>query len=365
MLKYIIISLLITTNFLFAKANYVEATGYGNTKEDALKSAFSDAVSQYIGVLVDSKSITKNGKLIEDKILTFSNGYIKDYKVLKSFQKVGLWQVTINALVKEQDVMDKIIKEKISSKDIKNSNQRYAKLVSQINTKFQAENILKDTFKDLMSWETTKIYNTPKITEFEIDEDGATRRFVPVKIYVQNTFNEAVYTKITSQLQSLFKKLGGKKVKKFDTKKDKALLMISFDGYISRYMLRHSKKYQYWKFPNSYKVIYPFGCGNTFRAYPEEQDDGSIRCKDFTKQKKWSKHYTINFLDKKNNILKSIKYKQMLSLANHGIFGYFEHDYYNVPAIGKTSRGWRYAETFKIPLEVIKKLSRVEVKWVD
>ena len=351
MLKYIIISLLITTNFLFAKADYIEATGYGNTKEQALKSAFSDAVSQYIGVLVDSKSITKNGKLIEDKILTFSNGYIKDYKVLKSFQRVGLWQVTVNALVKEQDVMDKIIKEKISSKDIKNSNQRYAKLVSQIKTKFEAEDILVATMKDILIWDTTKKYNVPKITAFNIDEDGATRKYVPVFVQIDQSLNKTIYTNILNRLRPLFKKLGGKKYKR-NKPNDMFTTIKIYDD--------ESNFSEYWKFPNSYKVIYPFISKRESGSWHEYLRDGEVKTS-VSNYKNYDKYYVLNFLDSKGSVLFS---KKLTHRINTGKGDQITYSYATLKPFSKNGDRL-HSETYKIPLSMIKDLSRVEVKWVD
>ena len=351
MFKYLIIAILLVSS-LYAKSGYIEATGYGNTKKEALKSAFSDAVSQYIGVVVDSKSVTKNGKLIEDKILTFSNGYIKKYTVISSKQKVGLWQISINALVKEQDVMDKIIKEKISSKNIKNSNQRYAKLVSQIKTKFEAEDMFVATMKGLLSWDTMKKYNRPKITKFFIDEDGATRKYVPVTIKVIRSLNKLAYNNTLNEFKTFLKKLGGKRYVKNELKdKFTAIKIYNADGV----------KNEYWKFPNSYKVIYPFisqgHYGTSWYEYLKDGEDSTT----VAKSGYFDKHYNINFLDKKGNILKTVKNKITLSTD------YWDNifDRYVTVSPFDNNGNQMYNKIVKVPLNLIKDLARVEVKWVD
>ena len=76
MIKILLI-LSILTNIVFAKN--ITVTGYGNSKDEALKSAFQNAVEQEVGVLVDSKTVIRNNKLIKNKILTYSNGFNEIY----------------------------------------------------------------------------------------------------------------------------------------------------------------------------------------------------------------------------------------------------------------------------------------------
>ena len=91
-----------------ANEKEIIATGYGTTQQQALDNAFKTAIEQYIGVVVDSETMMKNGKLIKDKILTASNGFIKSYKELSVDNSDGLIEVKINALVKSQKVFNKI-----------------------------------------------------------------------------------------------------------------------------------------------------------------------------------------------------------------------------------------------------------------
>ena len=360
MFRYLIVLVVLITS-IYAKDGWVEATGYGNTKDEALKSAFSDAVSQYIGVVVDSKSLAKNGKLIEDKILTFSNGYIGNYKILNASQRAGLWQVKIKALVKEQKILNKIKQEKISIENITNSKQRYAKLVSQIKTKFDAEDIFVEKMKTLLSWDTTKRYNQPKITYFYIDEDGATRKYVPVKIKVKTSLNEYVYNNILDDLRHLFKQLGGKKVSN-PTNKFTSIKMCTKWEYSSNDCGFYCDKYEYWQFPNSYKVIYPFinqewDYGKGWFIFMKDGEDEMV----VYPYKDFYKHYVINFLDKNGKVLKSIKKTRTIE-ANY--YDYiFDRDAHIQPFF--CVNHIMFDRTIKLPLKLFKYLSRVEVKWVD
>ena len=57
----------------------VIAEGVGDSHDNAIKDAFRNAVRQVVGVYVDSETLVKNDKLVDDKILTLSNGFINDY----------------------------------------------------------------------------------------------------------------------------------------------------------------------------------------------------------------------------------------------------------------------------------------------
>lgn len=86
----------------------VIATGQGTTEEEAKQSAFHNAVEQAIGVLVDATTVVDNDKILSDKVLTYSNGYIKSYKVDSSGKTNGLFSVRIAAQVKVQALSDKL-----------------------------------------------------------------------------------------------------------------------------------------------------------------------------------------------------------------------------------------------------------------
>lgn len=102
-----------------AKANgkikKVEVDGVGDSAENALKDAQRNAVSKVVGVLVDSKVMVKNDKLIEDKILTFSNGFVKSYTVIPGSQvKSGkVYKVKIEAKVEVTGIENILKREKL------------------------------------------------------------------------------------------------------------------------------------------------------------------------------------------------------------------------------------------------------------
>jgi len=79
----------------------VVVEGVGANEEEALNNAFARSVESAVGLLVDATTIVDNDEVITEKILTFSNAYIKQYKVVKPTRKLnGITYVNISATVK-------------------------------------------------------------------------------------------------------------------------------------------------------------------------------------------------------------------------------------------------------------------------
>lgn len=64
-------------------------TGSGSDNQEALKDAMRVAVEQVIGTLIHSETRTESAIVIEDEILAKSQGYVRSYKILDTFQKDG------------------------------------------------------------------------------------------------------------------------------------------------------------------------------------------------------------------------------------------------------------------------------------
>ena len=73
----------------------------GATKDDALKNALRTAIEQAYGAFVSANTTILNDELVKDEIVTVSNGSIKDYKEVSSFEKPdgSGYMITVNATV--------------------------------------------------------------------------------------------------------------------------------------------------------------------------------------------------------------------------------------------------------------------------
>jgi hypothetical protein len=71
-----------------------------------------------VGVLIDAKVMIKNDKLIEEKILTFSNGFVKTSKVISQNKSGKLFKVKIEAVVEVTGIENILKKEKLMASGV-------------------------------------------------------------------------------------------------------------------------------------------------------------------------------------------------------------------------------------------------------
>lgn len=287
-MKKIIAILLLSICIVYANSttqssHTIQAIGYGNSEDEALKNAFQSAVGEYVGVLVDSKTISQKGKLLEDKILTFSSGYIDSYKRLSSKEQMGLWEVKIIAVIQEQNILKQLKTLSIETKDIKDSDQIYAKLISQVKTKFDAEDMFANSVKEYGEPNLYKFLDM-RIDDVHIFEDEATREYVPIEIKYSIYFNWERYEPIVKRFQKLFKDLGGnviQQVKFVSTGTNRNIGIGSASNLPSTSLILITRNQnnelisEVWEFPKHYNVIYPFQKNATCSEY--NQDDKKVQ----------------------------------------------------------------------------------------
>lgn len=122
----------------------VVSDGSGKSEDEALKESFRNAVSQVVGTLVDSELIIQNDRIIEEKLLTYSNGFIKTYEMVSSTvdKSTGLHRVKIRAEVRKQNVIAELKSSNITVNEIDGEG-----LFSEIITKMEAEKKAFDLFE--------------------------------------------------------------------------------------------------------------------------------------------------------------------------------------------------------------------------
>lgn len=80
-------------------AKEVTVTGYGISKDDAVRDALRNAVEQAVGTLVDSQTLVQNMAVVNDEIYTKSQGFVRDYTVLQASSSGGQIAVTVRAMI--------------------------------------------------------------------------------------------------------------------------------------------------------------------------------------------------------------------------------------------------------------------------
>jgi hypothetical protein len=101
------------------KYEKVIATGVGSDFEKAKQNAVRNAIEQVIGTYVTSDTIVKNSILINDNVLAYSAGYVKESKViLQKRNSDGLFSVKIETLVVATHVKRKLESLNIATRKI-------------------------------------------------------------------------------------------------------------------------------------------------------------------------------------------------------------------------------------------------------
>lgn len=112
-LQSVLLGLLLLCATLAQAAQEVEAKGFGQTHDLALKDAVRGAVEKTVGIVIGSETLVENFALVSDKILSKSLGYVTGYQLLSEKQAVdGEWEVTILAQVAE--IVDSIVADQMA-----------------------------------------------------------------------------------------------------------------------------------------------------------------------------------------------------------------------------------------------------------
>jgi len=86
----------------------VVATGIGTDSDTAVKNGIRAAVEQVVGTYVSSDTIIKNNILLEDKIYSYSDGYVKEMKTISLRSEGGLVYAKIEAKVVASELKRKL-----------------------------------------------------------------------------------------------------------------------------------------------------------------------------------------------------------------------------------------------------------------
>ena len=114
-MKFAVLSLALGVGLLLASPSAAQLGGPGKTvtvvgaapieggipatRERALQQAFRMAVEQVAGVIVESETLVENMMLFEDNILTRTQGYVRDFKILFEEEQDGVLSLEVDVEV--------------------------------------------------------------------------------------------------------------------------------------------------------------------------------------------------------------------------------------------------------------------------
>ena len=207
------------------KSKEVIAEGVGTTRSEAEKDAFRRAVREVVGAVVDSETLIKNDELIDDKVLIYSDGFIKKgWETISEKTKGGLVHLKIKVEVEQRSVVAKLKAANITMKQV-DGKGLFAEAVTKIDAEKDAAALLKKQFAELPTLLTASIDGEPQFDK-ETSE-------VVAKVVVQA--DRPAYSAYVKRLEAVLDKVA--------VVKDSTLLKASerkaTDGRAEYYNLDH------------------------------------------------------------------------------------------------------------------------------
>lgn len=96
----------------------VVAEGAGLSAEEALKSAFQNAVRQVVGAYLDAETLIENDRIVSQRILTYSNGFISDYQLLEETSEGAIYRARIAAVVERRPLLQRLSDHNLVTQDV-------------------------------------------------------------------------------------------------------------------------------------------------------------------------------------------------------------------------------------------------------
>lgn len=176
----------------------VIAEGAGATPDEALKDAFRNAVRQVVGAVVDAETLIKNDEVIDDQILTYSDGFVKKFDEVAGSKKSvgGLHRVKIKAQVERRSVIAKLKSAKVTVKDL-DGKSLFAEAVTSAEAEENSTKLLAKALSDLPKLLTASVSSKP-----EYDRDKG-----EVVLNVDVEVDAKSYRDFSGRLQELLKKI--------------------------------------------------------------------------------------------------------------------------------------------------------------
>ena len=174
----------------------VVAEGAGTSPQKALKDAFREAVRQVVGSVVDAETLIKNDELIDDQVLTYSDGFITKYDKLGETQRGGLVRIKISAVVERRSLVQKLKANNVSVKEIDGSGL-FAEAVTQLEAEQNSAALLKKALADLPTLLTAEVQGKP-----ELDKETS-----EIKLNVVVQVDKKAYSEFVKRLEDVLKKV--------------------------------------------------------------------------------------------------------------------------------------------------------------
>jgi hypothetical protein len=182
----------------------VVATGMATDADGATQAAFSQAIEQAVGVLVDAETIVKNDEIVRDQVLTFSKGFIQKFDVIWQGKKDGLYMARIRAQVSVSKLTDKLHDGKITTREVPGE-----LLARQFKFDYKNEDQAGKMFQKILGdFDMTKIVKVEIVGKPETTRDGNS---ATIHIKVRLSPDQEQWNKIAKDLRLVLSKASTKR----------------------------------------------------------------------------------------------------------------------------------------------------------
>ena len=182
----------------------VVTTGVGINGENALKNAFSHAIEQAVGVLVDAESIIENDQIIRDQVLTFTRGFLQEHAVTGRWQEDGLWHVRIWALITVNPLSERLTAQNVTVRRIPGE-LLWGRAVVEMENEENAAGIFARTMRD---FGIDKLVKVGIVGEPEVVEKNAVTAKLRVQVRLMPDYEK--WALLHRNLESILKKFATK-----------------------------------------------------------------------------------------------------------------------------------------------------------
>jgi GYF domain 2 len=180
----------------------VVAEGVGSTPDEALKDAFRNAVRQVVGAFVDAETLIKDDQVIDDRVLTYSAGFIKTYDEVSGSKQSegGLQRIKIKASVERRGVLAKLRAANITVKEVDGKGM-FAEVVTQLNAEKEAVSLMRTQFEGF----PRTVLTASVIGDPELVEKANDKARVRIRVRVQPDLE--AYTSFVAHIQPVLEKI--------------------------------------------------------------------------------------------------------------------------------------------------------------
>jgi len=185
----------------------VIAEGAGTTKEEALKDAFRQAVRQVVGTVVDNETLVNNDEVLTNKVLTHSDGLVKNYEEVSIKKENGLFRVKIKAAVEQQGVIAKLNAANVTVKAF-DGKGLFTEVVNELEASKNITKTIAKVFEGFpVNYIIGEVVGKPEIVKTEKDQ-------VTFKVRVIYSVDQKAYKNFISRLTKTLDDMGYEKQEK-------------------------------------------------------------------------------------------------------------------------------------------------------